>query len=174
MNDVNNLFLALFILFFISCNENKVKLPIETSLGNLVKIEQKDMVETNGKKIIPQPEEILYLLLFEGKSEIPFNVTVLTKDIQTAMPYILESVNDFTPLIVNQETRTQYSPIFVGTPVSDGIISQSGWGVNGEVNNNIWTGTLILMQPKIILVYLIPKTALKLSVKDGEQEYQFK
>ncbi|OGU75874.1 MAG: hypothetical protein A2V93_01855 [Ignavibacteria bacterium RBG_16_34_14] len=174
MNDVNNLFLVLFILLFISCNENKVKLPVKTSLGNLVKIEQKDMVETSEKKIIPKPEDNLYLLIFEGKNEIPFNVIVQTMDIQKAIPYILKSVNDLTPLIINRETRTQYSPVFVGSPDSVGIISQNGWGINGDVKNYIWKGTLTLHKPKILLVYLIPKTALKLNLKDGEQEYQLK
>lgn len=169
-----NFFIVLIILSFVSCNEYKLKLPVETSLGNLVKIEQRDFAETSEKKIIPKSKEVLYLLFFEGKSELLYNVTVHTMDIQEAVPYILKSINNCVPLLINRETRIQYAPIFVGSPDSNGIISQDGWGINGNVKNYNWKGTLTLNKSKIVLVYLIPQKTLELRLKDGEHEYRIK
>jgi hypothetical protein len=173
---MNNLKIFFFLLIplFISCIDIKVKLPIETSLGNLVTIEQKDMVETSGGKITPKSEEVLYLLIFEGKSEIPFNVTVQTTDIQRAIPFILESIREYAPLIVDQETYNQYTPVFTGSPDTIGIISPNGWGIDGDVKNYNWKGKLTMQESRIALVYLIPKTAVKLILKDGEQVFQTK
>ena len=58
--------LALALLLCFSCGD-KVTLPIKTSLGDLVKIENKDNVPTSKESISPKSDEVIYVLSFYGK-----------------------------------------------------------------------------------------------------------
>jgi hypothetical protein len=167
-------FFALPILLFISCSGNKVNLPIETSQGSLVKIEKKNMVETTQKdtglpyyytkKITPNSEELLYLLTFEGKNEI-----IYEGRLQNDGPY---------KLLIIDSKGAQFSPEFAGTATEDGIVSNREWLISGSVETIdgelVFKGTATLPEPKLTLIYLVPKKASGLTLKDGNQRHPIK
>lgn len=155
--------LILTLLLFISCSENKVKLPIATSLGNLVEIEQKDMVQTNKKQITSNSKEELYLLIFEGKSEVLYDG---------------KSKEDGPWRVLIDSKGTQFWPVFAGTPQKDGIISNAEWLMHGTSEDLvvvegklIFKGTATLPEPRVALIYLVSKEAIGLTLKDGNQRY---
>ena len=157
-------FFILTVLLFISCGNNKVKLPIETSLGNLVKIEQKDMIKTNKKIITPKPEELLYLLTFEGKNEI-----IYEGELQYDGPYRL--------LIVDPK-GAQFNPEFAGTITEDGTVSKEKWLMTGSVEfltgEPVFKEKAVLPEGKLALIYLVPKKASGLTLADGDKRYRIK
>jgi len=168
------LLLLLIIIFSSACRSNLKKLPIDTSFGELISIEIKKHVETDEKKINPKPGEILYLLTFAEGDTIPFNTYAPSRDIRKAFPMILETVRLKAPLIIDLKTKTQYIPVLIGMKDrSQKIIPTIAWGINGEVKNFIWTGTLITIGG-MTLVYLIPQEVSKFSIKDHENEFRIK
>ncbi|OGU75875.1 MAG: hypothetical protein A2V93_01860 [Ignavibacteria bacterium RBG_16_34_14] len=158
-------------LLFITCSENKVKLPIATSLGNLVEIEQKDMVETtqkepglpyySNKKITPNPEEVLYLLTFEGKNEI-----IYEGGLSNDGPY---------KLTVIDTQGEQFNPKFAGTLNKDGVVSNKEWLISGRVETIdgkfVFKGKATVPEQRLTLIYIVSKKATGLTLKDGNQRY---
>ena len=157
-------FFALPVLLFISCGSNKVKLPIETSLGNLVKIERKDMVETNKKKITPKPEEFLYLLTFEGKNEI-----IYEGGLQYDGPF---------KLLLVDSRGAKFPAEFAGTVTEIGFVSIEKWLMTGWVEftseGSVFKGKATLPEGKLALIYLVPKKASGLTLADGDKRYRIK
>ena len=176
------------LLLFVSCS-SKVNLPINTSLGNLSKIEKKDQVKTNKDAVAPKSGEIVYVLSFEGKkehevkdvaapelvsltgglsdaSEITFtNFTV------SAAPAMGSIVN--MPLV--DSSGKEFAPSFFGSPQSDGSISNKNITFNGLVTGKdgkpwVRTGRLDFPDGKVTVVYVVPENA-SLSLKDGAQKH---
>ena len=158
---------SLFILtalLFISCGKNKVKLPIATSLGNLVKIEQKDMIKTNKKIITPKPDELLYLLTFEGKNEI-----IYEGGLQYDGPFKL--------LLVDSK-GAKFPAEFAGTVTENGIVSNEKWLMTGRVEftaeGSVFKGKAVLPEGKLAVIYLVPKKASGLTLAEGDKRYRIK
>jgi hypothetical protein len=147
-------------VFLAACSSNSVKLPIETSLGKLVRIEQKDNVATDERSISAEAGKVLYLLSFEGKSEIPY------QGVQN------EGLKSFTLVDSN---GTEFSPVFTGSPTNAGPLSDKELRYNGELKGQngkfVFVGTLSVPSGKIALVYSVPKDASGLSLKDGERRH---
>jgi hypothetical protein len=144
-----------------SCTGNKVKLPIETSLGKLVRIEQKESVVTDERSVTAEAGKVLYLLSFEGKSEIPY------EGVQN------EGLRSFT--LVDAQ-GTEFSPVFSGSPTDAGKLSNKEWRYNGQMKGQngkfVFVGTLSVPTAKIALVYSVPKDASGLSLKDGASKHE--
>lgn len=152
--------LILALLLLITCTENKVKLPIATSLGNLVEIEQRDMIQTNEKQFTPNTKEVLYILMFEGKSEVLYEGK-------------LKEDGPWRALIDSK--GKEFWPVFAGTPQKDGVISNAEWIMSGTVEvvevEPVFKGKATLPAPKLALIYLISKDAAGLTLKDGNQRH---
>jgi len=118
----------------------------------------------SNEKISTKPEEILYLLTFEGKNEMIYEGNLEH-----------DGPNKF-PIIDSQGTR--FFPEFAGTAKEDGIVSNKEWSVNGSVDTRsgkyVFTGKVTLPEPKLTLIYLVPKKASGLVLKDGDQRYPIK
>jgi hypothetical protein len=139
----------------------ELKQPIKTSLGDLVKVENKDKVTTNEKAISPQPEEVIYVLSFEGKKEIE------VKDGGALEAYDLPQF----PLV--DSNGKEFVPAFVGSPAQDGSLSNADIKMDGALGakDGKWQfakGMLKFPEAKVTLVYIVPKNA-SLAFKDGGQ-----
>lgn len=167
MNRVSISIIVPLVLLLVSCHKtNSLRVPtsngapIRTSIGNLTSLEKKDSVETSDKKISPKSDEVLYLLTFEGKSEITYEGKA-----QQDGP---------NRILLLDAKGKEYSPESAGTP-KNGTLSDKDWKYNGgmkAVNGKfVFSGTMTLPEPKIVLVFLIPKDAAKLSLKDGDQKH---
>jgi hypothetical protein len=177
MNKVTTSISTLLLLLLLSCGGNKMSslssgpgekrtptsngAPIKTSIGDLTGLEKKDSVATSEKKIVPKPEEVLYLLTFEGKSEITYE----GKTQQDGPNRIL---------LIDAKGK-EYVSEFAGTPAKDGTLSDKEWKYNGgmkAVNGRfVFAGTMTLPEPRIALAYLIPKDVSSLTLKDGNQKH---
>jgi hypothetical protein len=150
----------LLAVSLMSCTGNRVKLPIETSLGKLVRLEQKDSVVTDERSISAEAGKVLYLLSFEGKSEIPY------EGAQN------EGLRSFALVDAN---GTEFTPVFSGSPTNAGKLSAEQWRYNGELKGQngkfVFVGTLSVPAGKIALVYSVPKDASGLFLKDGERKH---
>ena len=167
MNRVSISIIVPLVLLLVSCHKtNSLRVPtsngapIRTSIGDLTSLEKKDSVETSDKKISPKSDEVLYLLTFEGKSEITYEGKA-----QQDGP---------NRILLLDAKGKEYSPESAGTP-KNGTLSDKDWKYNGgmkAVNGKfVFSGTMTLPEPKIVLVFLIPKDAAKLSLKDGDQKH---
>ena len=172
--------IAAAIILSSSCNAttekatNKETLPIKTSLGDLVKIENKDEVKTVNetilkpevnKTILPKPEEVIYVLSFEGKTKIEY------EGIKSSDPSELLHF----PLV--DSNGKKFIPVFVGSTAKEGVLSNQGiwysekskW--DGKKAVPTGEGEIILPEPKLTLVYIVPKDASGLALKDGGQQH---
>jgi hypothetical protein len=148
---------------------NKVTLPTKTSLGDLVKIENKDQVTTDKETILPKSEEVIYVLNFEGKKEIQYSG--------------IESSNAFDVLYLPlvDSNGKEFVPIFVGSRDKKGNLSNKDMEnivvsvvrKEGGVLKPVPTGAgkIVLSEPKLTLVYVLPKGASHLALKDRGQRY---
>lgn len=153
---------ALALLLSLSC-ANKVTLPIKTSLGDLVKIESKDKVTTNKETISPKPEEVIYVLSFEGKKEIE------VKDVALSEAYQLRQF----PLV--DSNGKEFTPAFVGSPTKSGSLSSADVRLSGDTTGRggafwVTAGKLDFPESKVTLVYVVPKNA-TLAFKNGGQQH---
>lgn len=159
---VNSIF-VFTLLFFISC-AGKVTLPIKTSLGDLVKIENKDKVTTNKETISPKPGEVIYILSFEGKKEFEYKEVELSK------------VFDILHLPLVDSNGKEFVPIFAGSPAAEGTLSDKDIKTDGQATGKdgkfVSTGKVVLPEPKLSLVYVVPKDASALALKDSGQKHQ--
>lgn len=157
MKKITTMFLAVFL---ISCAGNKVKLPIETSLGSLVRVEKKSSVATDEQTISSEAGQVLYVLSFEGKNEIRYEGG--KKDpIQT---YALVDSN-------GKET----TPLYAATPIEGDKLSNKDWHYDGQLHGTgggfSFVGVLRFSQPKVTLVYRLPSDVSGLALKDGERRH---
>ncbi|MDA2914610.1 hypothetical protein MYX77_11785, partial [Acidobacteriia bacterium AH_259_A11_L15] len=144
-----------------ACSGNKVELPITTSIGNLVRIEKKQSVNTSDGVIEVGSQQVIYLLSFEGEKEFTYE----GKDEPEGPKSLL--------LIDSRGNR--FAPAFAGTPTPNGTISNEEWILNGEVRGRegklVFVGTLSLPEPRVALVYLVPSNASRLVLKDGQRQH---
>jgi len=189
MTRSRNAILALALLLCTSCATKVVTLPVSTSLGSLVRIEKKATVPTNRETISPKSGEVIYVLSFEGKNgfqikdvAVPDLVRLtgfLTDDSDIGFdnfsgaqaPEIIRLVN--LPLV--DSGGKEITPVFVGSPTSQGTLSQQGIVFNGRVTGKggkpwVTTGNLKFPEPKVTLVYIVPEGA-TLTLKDGNQQH---
>ena len=147
-----------FLILLISCN--KVQLPIETSWGNLVRIEKVDRLITDEETLSPGTGEVLYLLSLEGKGKIA---------VQSSEPH------GWMPPLVDS-TGKQWFPVFAGSPTREGTLTKKQWVYNGQMTGQdgklVFEGTISLPEPKMALVYLVPRSAAGLALKDGERRHR--
>jgi hypothetical protein len=133
----------------------------KTSIGDLVTVEKRSSVDTSDKKFEPQADELLYLLTFEGKNEITFEGKP-----QEDGP---------NRILLVDSKGSKFPPQFAGTPTDTATISNTDWKYNGSMKSVggkfVFAGKLLLPTPRIALVYLIPKSASELTLKDGDQSY---
>lgn len=146
------------LLTTVSCTRKME--PIKTSLGDLVKVEKKSEVSTAGQSaevIRPKAGETLYILSFEGKSEIKYE----------------SGSDDYYPLV--DSSGRQFPPVFFGAPGSHGKLSADDVKLNGEAGGQdgrfVFSGTATLPEPKVTFVYSVPESAGGLALKDGEQKH---
>jgi hypothetical protein len=147
-----------------SCGtNNKVKLPIDTSVGNLVSIEQKMNVATDGENIAIKPGEILYLLTFNGKSEFSLNGPLSKADPQRAL--------------VDQDGK-EYWPVYSGSLREDGVISNKEWNFSsgvmtgGEDGQLVFVdGSMTIPKPEFTLIFCVPQNITKLALRDGDKQF---
>lgn len=151
---------ALALLLCISCK--KVTLPIKTSLGDLVKIENRDKVTTNESVVSPKSDEVIYVLSFEGKREFEF------EGVEPSKVFTLFDL----PLV--DSNGKEFVPVFAGSPTKEGTLSNKDMNVNGGMTGRdgkwVSTGRITLPEPKLTLVYVVPKNA-SLTLKDGVQRH---
>ena len=176
------------LLIFASCS-SKVKLPIDTSLGSLTKIEKKDKVNTNKDAVTPKSGEVVYVLSFEGRKEYDVkNVAVpelisltgglsdasnisFTDFALTAAPRMGSILN--MPLV--DTSGKEFAPSFFGSPQSDGSITNATVRFDGQVTGKdgkpwVLTGKLRFPDGKVTVVYVVPEDS-NLSLKDGAQKH---
>ena len=143
-----------------SCAEGP-RLPVKTSLGDLVRIEKKTSIQTSDGNIDAKTDELLYLLSFEGKKELAFEGKA-------------EAEGPKTFRLIDSK-GTSYGPAFAGTPTAEGVISDKEWKYNGGLTGRdgkwVFTGALEFPDPKISLVYKVPKDASGLKLKDGNETH---
>lgn len=163
MRKAVNSMLALTLLLCISC-AHKVTLPIKTSLGELVKVENKDSVATNEQTISPKSEEVIYILSFEGKKEIEVKEVAASESMK-----LLD-----LPLV--DSNGKEFAPVFAGSPTKEGPLSNKDIKLDGEMTGKdgkwwVSTGKITLPDSKLTLVYVVPKNASGLALKDGSQAH---
>jgi len=146
-------------LLVVSCGRHKVSLPVQTSLGQLVAIEQKDTVATDKGAITPGAGEVLYQLTFEGRNELAYE----------GKP----REDGFARVLVDS-TLNEFEPAFAGTPRADGTISHEKWTWTGfytgdGTGRTVFKGSVALPEPKLTLVYKVPRAASGLMLRDGNQ-----
>lgn len=133
----------------------------KTSIGDLVTVEKRTSVDTSDKKFEPGADQLLYLLTFEGKNELTFE----GKPQEDGPNRIL---------LVDSQGK-KFAPQFAGTPTDSGSISNTDWkydgGMKGVGGKFVFAGKLVLPTPRIALVYLVPKSASDLTLKDGDQNH---
>ena len=154
-----------------SCN--KVELPIPTSLGDLVRIEKVDRVSTDAGEVAPATGEVLYLFSFEGRDDVPFqNVDPLVDSAgMEAKDLFLLGV---FPL-VNSAAMTR-KPVFEGSPTREGTLTIQHWKFDGQpiaqYGKLYFYGYMKLPEPKVALVYSVPRGTTGWYLKDGKQKYR--
>ena len=143
------------LVLLVSCNKgSNVRLPIATSLGNLVRVEKVERVVTDDKPVSAAPGEVLYLLSFEGKNSISAPVN---------------------PTLVDEKGNEKLA-VFAGSPVRDGTLTKKAWTYNGEAKSVdgkfVFTGTVSLPEPRIAVVFSLPEGSAGWRLKDGENRPQ--
>jgi hypothetical protein len=145
----------------------KAALPMKTSLGDLVKIENRNEVKTDQETIALKTNESLYAFSFEGKKKIEF------KGDKSANP------NSYLYLPLIDPTGHEFVPVFAGGSVKDGVLSKKGIDIITQFRiaknfEQVPTGEgfIMLPEPKLTLVYLVPKEVSGLALKDGGQRFQ--
>ena len=153
--------LGLLAVLSAACSGDKVQLPVATSIGNLVRIEEKPSVTTSDGVIEATSREVVYVLSFEGKKEFAYEGKTETEGPKS--------------LLLIDSRGNRFSPAFAGTPTPDGIISDKEWLLNGELRGRdgkwVFIGTLSIPEPRIALVYRVPKSASGLVLQDGQQQH---
>lgn len=142
--------------------QTRITPPVRTSIGDLVSIERRDSITTNDTMLRPKSDEVLYVLLFEGMSAIPFE-----GDVKAEGPYRVA-------LIDAQGKR--FAPAFAGSPTKEGTISDKGWGFTGSMKGApqggwVFMGNLNLPVPRVALVYVLPASASGLTLRDGDRQH---
>jgi hypothetical protein len=135
----------------------------QTSLGDLVRVQRKEQVVTSGEPISPEPDEMLWVLDFEGRLEIPYDPG-----------YNLEG-SSYYPLV--DASGRRYSAILVGTPNEAGALTLDGWDVSPAQiiqKDGLFTleSTVKLPRPKVSIVYSVPRDASKLTLQDGDRRHE--
>jgi len=157
---MRELMLALLVVVLVSCGTNKVNLPIDTSLGKLVRIEQKEKVATDDESISAEGGKVLYVLSFEGKNELTYEGG--EQDALRAFPLV-------------DSKGTEFNSIFAGSPTNTGALSNKDWRFNGQLQGRngkfVFVGVLSIPTGKLTVVYSVPKDAGGLSLKDGERRH---
>lgn len=145
-----------------SCGDSRVKLPIQTSLGDLIRVEAKDNVATDERTFSPESGGVLYVLSFEGKGQFDYQESEI-KDTTVFLPLIDSGGKEFRH-------------VFMGTPMTDGTLSNKAWKYSGELVGRdgrfVFVGKLSLPEPTLTLLYSVPKTASGLALKDGDQKHR--
>lgn len=104
---------------------------------------------------------VLYLLSFEGKKEVAYEGSE-TDALQTF------------PL--TDSRGREFIAVFAGSPTKDGALSQKEWKYSGQLEGRdgkwVFVGTLLLPEPKLTLIYAVPKNASGLTLKDRERRHQ--
>ncbi|MGA2586313.1 MAG: energy transducer TonB [Candidatus Aminicenantales bacterium] len=158
--------LVLSLVLCISCAE-KARLPIKTSLGDLTKIENWDKVTTDEGIISPNSEEIVYVLSFECKNLEFEEIEIL--DAANVLPKLVN-------LTLVDSKGNEFTLVFFGSPTREGALSNKEIRFDGALRpkNGKWffTGKLIVPESKLALVYVVPKNASGLALKDGEKKYR--
>jgi len=143
-----------------SCAGNKVNLPIDTTLGKLMRIEQKETVATDERVISAEAGKVLHLLHFEGKNEISYEGG--NQDALRGFPLV-------------DAKGTEFTPTYAGSPTDSGALSNKDWRYNGQLQGKngkfVFVGALSVPRGKITLVYSVPKGASGLSLKDGDRKH---
>lgn len=132
-----------------------------TPLGNLVRVERRQHVTLKGEarpSINARAGETLYLLWFEGKTEIRFEPTLPDYPLQDA-------------------AGREFPLVFAGSPTPDGGLTAEGWRFESGGKMSMggrWAygGTARLPDPKVVLVYAVPADARPLKLVDKDQEYE--
>jgi len=132
------------------------KLPVQTSLGELHRLEKLQIVSTDNpdaSTLRAGPGETLLLLHFRGKKEISFEGS-------TEPPYAL-----------TDSANREFHPISHGTVMPDGRLSTRGWVYNGELKGVegrlVFVGTATTAQDHFAFVYRVPQDAKALKLLDG-------
>jgi hypothetical protein len=159
------------LLLLTSCY--KVELPIPTSLGDLVRIEKVDRVSTDVGEVRPAAGEVLYLFSFEGRNELPFpDVDPLVES--AGMDWKDVFFLGVFPLV--DSAGMVRKPVFAGSPTSEGTLTQQQWRFNGQpiARYGKWYfyGYMVLPEPKVALVYSVPRGTSGWFLKDGKQRYR--
>ncbi|MGZ5435954.1 MAG: hypothetical protein ACXW3F_07730 [Pyrinomonadaceae bacterium] len=147
-------------LVLIACAGNKLTLPIDTSLGKLVRIDQKQTVATDDRSIAAEDGKVFYVLSFEGKDQISYEGG--EQDALQAFSLV-------------DAKGTEFRTVFEGSPTDTGALSDKDWHYNGQLQGKngkfVFVGTLTIPTSKITLVYSVPKGVSGLSLKDGERKH---
>jgi hypothetical protein len=143
-----------------------LKAPIHTSLGTLTSVVERRSVETyytSAATLTAGSGEVLFVLSFEGTGAITFEGKA-QHDGPNRLP-------------LADAAGTEFWPAFAGTPNGSGVISGEGWRLNGKLvfpagaTAPAFQGTVMLPEPKLTLVYRLPKSATGLVLVDGDQRY---
>jgi hypothetical protein len=157
---------AMSLPLLLACDGRHPKAPIHTSLGTLVAIEQRESIETLYRSRITltaESAEILYVLTFDSVSAITYE-----GKIQNDGP---------SRLLLVDSTGARFSPVFWGTAKSDGVISMESWRFSGKLvfpagtPAPVFQGTATLSEPRLTLIYRVPRNARGLALLDGDQRY---
>jgi hypothetical protein len=157
---MRKLTLVFSLIFLVSCGGNKVNLPLDTSLGKLVRIDQKENVATDERSISADDGKVLYLLNFEGKNEVSYEGG--EQDALRAFPLV-------------DSKGTEFTSMYAGSPTNSGVLSNKDWRYNGQLQGKngkfVFVGALSVPTGKITLVYSVPKGVSGLLLKDGDRKH---
>jgi len=159
-----NLVFYMITLFIMSCStDNKIKLPVDTSVGSLVSIEQKENVTTAGENIVVKPGEVLYLLTFKGKNEFSIKGPMSKSDPKRALV---------------DQNGTEYWPVYSGCLREDGVISDEEWKFSsghmtgGEDGQLVFVdGSMTIPKPEFTLIFCVLQNNTKLALRDGDKQF---
>lgn len=156
----STLIVAVLLATLTACGGNTIQLPIDTSLGRLVRIDKKESVATDERTVSAAAGKILYLLSFEGKSEISYEG---------------DEKNALHAVSLVDGKGTEFNYVFAGSPNNEGTLSKKEWRYNGQLNAKdgqwIFQGVLSVPPAKMVLAYEVPKDSSDLSLKNGEQKH---
>jgi hypothetical protein len=152
------------ILFFINC-ENEKAIPhnsVQTALGELKTIIVKKEICVNNKIIRNEPGQILLLLKFYGKSEIPYQSAGMRDDYYM----IIDSTLNFS---------SHYVPVFVGAfdstkKLSDEFDKKMNGAVTVHNGITVFSGTIQLANSEVVLLYKISADYHELYLQENGQK----
>ena len=134
-----------------ACSDGGNTVPhqsVQTALGSLSEIRVLKEIRVNGEEVSAAPYQRLLLLRFQGEWEIPYLSAGGREDYYVLIDSSLDS-------------SSRHLPFFVGAfDSARRLTDQLDWKMHGAMTvrygKTIFSGTVELSAPEVVLLYLIP------------------